>query len=73
MKLRFIHIKIQLLWKVENMYNLKDENIVSGKTDFVDLEKILQIAKEFNMKEDECHCYNAIGLRHHKVGYYNDA
>ncbi|MHA1694183.1 MAG: CHAT domain-containing protein [Candidatus Helarchaeota archaeon] len=38
-----------------------------------DLEKILDIAREFNMKEDEGRCYNSIGLRYHKAGKYNEA
>lgn len=38
-----------------------------------DLQNILQIATEFNMKEDEERSFNAIGLRYHKAGNYEEA
>ncbi|MHA1230529.1 MAG: CHAT domain-containing protein [Candidatus Helarchaeota archaeon] len=55
------------------MFNLKNLDANLEEEHLEDLNRILDIVREYSIMEDECRCYNSMGLRYHKAGKYKEA
>ncbi|MBD3230290.1 MAG: CHAT domain-containing protein [Candidatus Lokiarchaeota archaeon] len=55
------------------IYNLKYKDRKIEDLNIEDLERVFELATEFNMREDEERSLNAIGLRLHRAGKYEEA